>query len=144
MRGFIAVSVCLVALTGEAVAETEQAEQECPMAFQGARVKATKLREGVAIEFRNTNRAQLQDMRDQLREVADMIEQQSTMTQTASLDDAVEFPPVDLAVSDIAQGARVTVRAARFRDIPALQELAFGFAEFWKSSPCSATLTAAR
>lgn len=142
MRGFIVVSACLVALTSEAIAEEEP--EECPAAFQGARVKATKLREGVALEFKNTNRAQLQDMRDQLREVAEMIEQQSTLTQTASLDEPVDFPPVDLMVADIAQGARVTVRAARFRDIPALQEIAFGFAEFWKQSSCSVTLTAAR
>ena len=142
MRGFIVVSACLVALTSEAIAEDES--EECPVAFQGARVKATKLREGVALEFKNTNRAQLQDMRDQLREVAQMIEQQSTLTQTASLDEPVDFPPVDLIVADIAQGARVTVRAARFRDIPALQEIAFGFAEFWKQSSCSAALTAAR
>ena len=40
--------------------------------------------------------------------------------------------------------SRVTVRAARFSDIPALRELAFGFAEFWKRSPCMATLTVQR
>ena len=142
MRGFIVVSACLVALTSEAIAE--DVPDECPLAFQGASVKATKLREGVALEFKNTNRAQLQDMRDQLREVAQMIEQQSTLTQTASFDEPVDFPPVDLMVADIAQGARVTVRAARFRDIPALQEIAFGFAEFWKQSACSAALTAVR
>ena len=49
-----------------------------------------------------------------------------------------------MAVRDIAQGARVTVRAARFSDIPALRELAFGFAEFWKRSPCMETLTVQR
>ncbi len=147
MRGFIVVSACLVALTSEAIAETETIEgspDECPVAFQGARVKAKKAREGVVLEFKNPNRAQLQDMRDQLREVAQMIEQQSTLTQTASLDEPVEFPPVDLIVADIAQGARVTVRAARFRDIPALQEIAFGFAEFWKQSSCSMSNIAQR
>jgi hypothetical protein len=145
MRGFIVVSASLLALTSVATAEDDASEaDECPAAFQGARVKATKLREGVSLEFKNTNRAQLQDMRDQLREVAQMIEQQSTLTQTASFDEAVEFPPVDLMVADIAQGARVTVRAARFRDIPALQEIAFGFAEFWKQSSCAAPMTAAR
>ena len=145
MRGFIVVSASLLALTSAAMADDDASEaDECPAAFQGARVKATKLREGVSIEFKNTNRAQLQDMRDQLREVAQMIEQQSTLTQTASFDEPVDFPPVDLMVADIAQGARVTVRAARFRDIPALQEIAFGFAEFWKQSSCSVSNVAAR
>jgi hypothetical protein len=142
MRMTILASIFCVAVTSPALADDE--EQECPMAFQGARVAAMKTREGVALEFKNANDTQLPQMRAQLREVAVMIEQRSTLTQTASIDDEVEFPPVDLGVQNIAQGARVTVRAARLRDIPALRELAFGFAEFWKTSPCSATLTATR
>jgi hypothetical protein len=144
MRMTILASIFCVASTTPALAEQEDVETECPMAFQGARVAATTTREGVALEFKNSDTTQLPMMRAQLREVAVMIEQRSTLTQTASVDDEVEFPPVDLGVKDIAQGARVTVRAARLRDIPALQELAFGFAEFWKRSPCSQALTAAR
>lgn len=138
MRMIIVASTFCVALTSPALADDEE---ECPMAFQGARVSAVKTPEGVALVFKNSNEIQLPLMRAQLREVANMIEQRSTLTQTVSDDEAVEFPPVDMAVRDIAQGARVTVRAARFSDIPALRELAFGFAEFWKRSPCMATLT---
>ena len=61
-----------------------------------------------------------------------------------SEDDEVEFPPVDVNVKDIGAGARVTVRAARLRDIPAIRELAFGFAEFWKTSACVAPLVSSR
>lgn len=139
MRMIIMASTVCVALSSPALA---QEEEECPLAFQGARVSAVKTDEGVALVFKNSNRTQLPLMRAQLREVADMIEQRSTLTQTASADEPVEFPPVDMAVRDISQGARVTVRAARFRDIPVLREIAFGFAEFWKRSPCMAPLTA--
>jgi hypothetical protein len=144
MRTTIIASIFCVALSSPALADDEVEEQECPLAFQGARVLAVKTPEGVALEFKNSNTTQLPMMRAQLRELAVMIEQRSTLTQTSSVDDEVDFPPVDLGVRNIAQGARVTVRAARLRDIPALRELAFGFAEFWERSPCSQTLTAAR
>lgn len=140
MRSII-VAGAFLALVNPAHADQDE---ECPTAFQGARVVAAKVREGVQIEFRNPNRTQVQAMRVQLREVAEMIEQQSTLQQTASDDDEVEFPPVDLAVKNIALGARVTVRAARMRDIPALRELAFGFAEFWKTSACVSPLVSQR
>lgn len=119
-------------------------EEECPAAFQGATVKAMKMPGGVRLEFRNGNRAIVDDMREQLRAIGSMIEEHGTQTQTASEDDEVEFPPVDIDVKDIVLGARVTVRASRLRDIPALRELAFGFAEFWKTSPCNTPLLSAR
>jgi hypothetical protein len=136
MRTIIAASIWLVALAGPA-----QADEECPQAFQGAKVTASKLTEGVSLEFRASHRALIPLLREQVREVADMIEQHSTQTQTTGADDEqIEFPPVDLSVNDVALGARVTVRAARLQDIPALRELAFGFAEFWKTSVCAAPL----
>lgn len=119
-------------------------EEECPAAFQGATVKAEKMPGGVRLEFRNGNRAIVDDMREQLRAIGEMIEEHGTQTQTASEDDEVEFPPVDIDVKDIVLGARVTVRASRLRDLPALRELAFGFAEFWKTSPCNTPLVSAR
>jgi hypothetical protein len=99
-------------------------------------VSVSNVPDGVAIEFKNPNRDQVKDMRDQLRQVAIMLEQRSTQLQTTSFDEPVDFPPVDLAVRDIVLGARVTVRAGRFRDIPAIRNLAFGFARYWKQSPC--------
>jgi hypothetical protein len=138
----IVASIFCVALASPAIAD--DGTDECPMAFQGARVVAVKTPEGVALEFKNSDATQVPMMRAQLREVAVMIEQRGTLTQTTSAEDEVEFPPVDMGVKDIALGARVTVRAARLRDIPALRELAFGFAEFWKRSPCAMSLTAAR
>jgi hypothetical protein len=141
MRTTFIASILCVAMSSPALADDE--EQECPMAFQGAHVSAVKTPEGVALDFKNSDTTQLPMMRAQLRELAVLVEQRSTLTQTASVDDEVDFPPVDLGVKDIAQGARVTVRAARLRDIPALRELAFGFAEFWKRSPCAELLSAA-
>lgn len=111
-------------------------EQECPTAFRGAKLTAAKSPGGVTLEFRNQNRDALGLMREQLREVADMVEQHGTQKQTASEDEEVEFPPVDIDVKDVSLGARVTVRASRLRDLTAVRELAFGFAEYWKTSAC--------
>jgi hypothetical protein len=143
MRSIIAASTCIAALAGAAQAEVAEAVQseECPPAFQGAKVTATKLPGGVSLEFKASHRALIPLLRGELREVAQLIEEHSTQTQTTGADDEqVDFPPVDLTVKDIALGARVIVRAGRFGDIPALRELAFGFAEFWKTSACSAPI----
>jgi hypothetical protein len=135
MRSILAASACLVAFTAPAHAD----ESECPAAFQGVQVSAAELRDGVSIDFRNPNRAHVRQMRVQLREVAEMLEQHGTQLQTTGDEDEhVEFPPVDLDVKNITTGARVTVRAARLRDVPVIRELAFGFAEFWGESPCAA------
>ncbi len=132
---------CMLALAATAQADDSE---DCPAAFKGAKVTATKTPGGVRLEFRNGNRATVQDMRDQLRAVGEMIEEHGTQVQTASDDEAVEFPPVDVEVKDIVLGARVTVRASRLGDIPALRELAFGFAEHWKTSACVETLVSGR
>lgn len=149
MRSLIAVATCLFGLSGSVLADEPAADtigdvSECPLPFQGARVTASKVPDGVVLDFKNPNRDQLGHMRDQLREVAILLEQRSTQQQTASFDEPVDFPPVDLAVKDIVLGARVTVRAGRFRDIPAIRNLAFGFVRYWKQSPCAETLVSAR
>ncbi len=142
MRLLIAAGCALALAVSAQTAAAD--DEECPVAFQGATVKAEKLPGGVLLEFRNGNRGIVEDMREQLRAIAEMIEQHGTAQQTAGEEDEVDFPPVAIDVKDIVLGARVTVRATRLRDIPALRELAFGFAEFWKTSPCNTPLVSAR
>jgi hypothetical protein len=109
-------------------------DDECPQAFRGARVRAENSPGGVHLVFRN--RANVSLMREQLRQIADMLERHGTERQTSSEDEEVEFPPVDIEVKDIALGARVTIRVSRLRDLTSVRELAFGFAEYWKGSVC--------
>lgn len=123
---------CVLAATAPAHAD----DNECPPAFRGARVSAENSPGGVRLEFRNGNRASVDLMRSQLREIADMLERHGTERQTSGEDEEVEFPPVDIDVKDIALGARVTVRVSRLRDLTSVRELAFGFAEYWKGSVC--------
>lgn len=136
MRAIIAASACVVTLAVPAYAQVEE-EPDCPLVFIGVKVTTADVRDGVSIEFRNPNGANVEEMRAQLREVAQLLEDHGTQVQTTGADDEeVDFPPVDISVKNIARGARVTVRAARYRDIPVLRELAYGFAEFWETSPC--------
>lgn len=99
-------------------------------------MSAEKSPGGVRLEFRNGNRQSVALMREQLREIADMLERHGTERQTSGEDEEVEFPPVDIDVKDIALGARVTVRVSRLRDLTSVREMAFGFAEYWKGSVC--------
>jgi hypothetical protein len=130
----------MLALASPALAD----DVDCPAAFKGATVRAEKSPAGVTLEFRNGDHANVVPMREQLRAVALMIEQHGTERQTESETDAVDFPPVDIDVKDVVLGARVTVRATRLSDISPIRELAFGFAESWKSSSCYAPLVSQR
>jgi hypothetical protein len=112
-----------------------QAEPDCPDAFRGAAISSAQIRDGVALTFQ-TDATKVELMRDQLRELAMMIEQKGTEVQTASYEEEVEFPSLDIDVKDIGGGAQVNVRASRPRDIPELRELASSFQRYWDSSSC--------
>ena len=111
------------------------AEPDCPDAFRGAAISATQIHDGIALTF-TTDAPKIDLMRDQLRELATMIEQKGTLVQTASYDEDVEFPSLDIDVKDMAGGALVSVRASRPRDIPELRELATSFQRYWDASSC--------
>lgn len=128
------IASCLLALAGTAYAD----EEECPPAFRGAKVTAQLHPSGAQLDFRSGNRANLPMMRVQLREVAVVLEEKGTEKQTSSDAETVEFPPVDIDVKNTTSGALVTVRVTRPGDLTPIRELAFGFAEFWKSSVCVA------
>src|SRR5512143_2428163 len=127
----IAVAAAFVVAAPHMV-RSARSDDDCPEAFRGAAVKTAVIDDGVALTF-TTAAARMALLRDQLREVAMMLEQKGTETQTASYDEDVEFPPVDLDVKDVDGGARVTVRASRPRDIPELRELAKSFEAFWQT-----------
>lgn len=130
----IAVAAAFVVAAPHMV-RSARADDECPDAFRGAAVKTAPIDDGVTLTF-TTAAARLELMRSQLREIAMMLEQKGTETQTASYDEDVEFPPVDLDVKDVDGGARVSVRASRPRDIPELRELAKSFEVYWQTSAC--------
>jgi len=130
----IAVAAAFVVAAPHMV-RSARADDDCPDAFRGAAVTTAVIEDGVALSF-TTAADRLEPMRDELREVAMMLEQKGTEFQTASYDEDVEFPPVDLDVKDIEGGARVSVRASRPRDIPELRELAKTFEQYWQTSAC--------
>ncbi len=134
------IAGCLLALAGTALADDE----ECPPAFKGATVTPLPASGGAQLEFRTGHRENVEDLRIQLRAVGEMIEQHGTEKQTTSDAEVVQFPPVDIDVKDITLGARVTVRASRLRDRGVVRDLAYGFAEFWKTSACVEQLVSAR
>lgn len=148
MKTLIAASCALAlavpAYADQAVDDEAPPMEECPLAFRGANVRVEKVPGGVKLEFRNGNKGFVEQMREQLRSIGEMVEQHGTERQTSGDDEEVEFPPVDVEVKDIVLGARVTVRASRLSDLPKIRDIAFGFAEFWKTSPCNEPLVSMR
>jgi hypothetical protein len=125
------VALLLVAAPHIAYAD----EDECPEAFLGASISAADIHDGVTLTF-TTEHGRMSRLRDELRSVATLLEQKGTEIQTASYEEDVAFPPVDLEVFDVEGGARVSVRASRPRDIPELRTLAKSFERFWSTSKC--------
>jgi hypothetical protein len=131
----VLAALLFVAAPHIARADEPPPSDECPEAFMGASITASEIRDGVTLTF-TTEHARIAEMRDELRTVATLLEQKGTEVQTASYDEDVAFPPVDLEVFDVEGGARVSVRASRPRDIPELRTLAKSFEQFWATSRC--------
>jgi len=125
----------LTSLLIVATAHIAHAEPDCPDAFRGAAISSAQIHDGISLTFQ-TDATKVELMREQLRELAMMIEQKGTEVQTASYDEDVEFPSLDIDVKDIGGGAKVSVRASRPRDIPELRELATSFERYWEASSC--------
>ena len=135
------VTAVLVVAAPHVVAADDS--KECPDAFRGASITTTNIHDGVSLTF-TTEHARIAKLRDELRAVAMELEQRGTEVQTASYDEEVEFPPIELDVFDINGGARVSVRASRPRDIPGLRELATSFAKYWATSECNGDVVVQR
>lgn len=114
---------------------------QCPYAMRGVKLTAELDKQGVVFEFTNPRKEYVKDVRAQLREAAELLQELSRMQLDESkLDpDMPRLPPLAIAVKDIQFGARVVIHAVRSQDRAELRELAAGFAEFWEHSDCSIT-----
>jgi hypothetical protein len=114
-------------------------DNQCPYAMRGVKLTASLDKEGVVFEFTNPRKEYVKEVREQLREAADLIQELSRMeTVDAKADpDVPRLPPLAITVKDIQLGARVVIHAVRTQDRAELRELAAGFAEFWEQSDCS-------
>ena len=112
---------------------------ECPYALRGVKLEAGLDKRGVIFEFTNPRVEYVKDVREQLREAAELIQELSRKpVDQATVDpDAPRLPPLAISVKDIAFGARVVIHAVNVEDRAELRELAAGFAEFWEHSDCS-------
>lgn len=112
---------------------------QCPYALRGVKLVAGLDKRGVIFEFTNPRVEYVRDVREQLREAAELIQELSRKpVDEATVDpDEPRLPPLSIAVKDIAFGARVVIHAMHAEDRAELRELAAGFAEFWEHSDCA-------
>ena len=139
-RNLFVMAVVVVTAPHVVAADDSKA---CPDAFRGASITTANIHDGVTLTF-TTEHARIEKLRDMLRAVAMELEQRGTEVQTASYDEDVEFPPIELDVFDVNGGARVNVRASRPRDIPGLRELALTFTKYWATSECNGDVVVQR
>jgi hypothetical protein len=140
VRNLFVMAVVVVTAPHVVAADDSKA---CPEAFRGASITTATIHDGVTLTF-TTEHARIATLRDVLRAVAMELQRRGTEVQTASYDEDVGFPPIELDVFDVSGGARVSVRASRPRDIPGLRELATSFAKYWATSECNGDVVVQR
>src|SRR5690242_19055955 len=89
---FAGMLVTQTAAAQEAIDENDV--EQCPEAFRGVRLDVKQTHDGVTLDFYNPNRASVAEMREQVREVAELIERHSLQTQATGLHDEGDIPPV--------------------------------------------------
>lgn len=112
-------------------------DASCPAALQGMHVTTQPVRGGVQLSLTNPGSSQVDDLRDFVRAVAQVIEERSHPQAVESTGDPpAVIPPVRIAVEDIGGGARVTVRADHGGDVDDVRALALVFERVWRASSC--------
>ncbi len=112
--------------------------RQCPEVMRGVSLVFRPISGGVALVFTSPRARQVDELRDQLREAAHVVEAHSKAVKhiNASNSDQVRLPPLDISVNDVESGARVVVRAQRARDLPEVLELAHVLQLIWSRSDC--------
>lgn len=120
-----------------------QPTTDCPEFVKGAKLTVANVDKGVELTITTTTKANIPELRKMLHVAADTIAQGSEdqlapggASETDSATPPDKLPPVDVAVKDIANGARVTVKAKQSSDVAQIRELAGDLDSFWKSSTC--------
>jgi hypothetical protein len=107
---------------------------ECPEFVRGAELTVTNVDRGVAFEITTPRAESVADLRQLLRDLAQVVEAHAD---SATADaEALELPPVDIAVSDIPSGARIVVHTEGTNEISQVREHAREVDRFWQSSAC--------
>lgn len=130
----------------QAIAPSSSAEQvrRCPVGLRGASFVIRQTTGGFAVELRSPQLRQVSALRDQLRDIALVVESYSKapIRGVAMASDQARLPPLDLQVDDVQSGVRVIIRPLRARDLPELLDLARALELFWWRSDCSEDLRA--
>ena len=151
MKPLVPVAAALAVLTASAPGRADAPRiiphdatedvRQCPPPMRGASLVLRPLTGGVAIDVTTPRRQLVPALREQLRDIALVVEMHSkTPVHMAASDDdapAVRIPPLDISVNDVGAGARVIIRTQRARDLPELLELARALQLFWERSDCN-------
>lgn len=136
----VALLGVLASRAGSAGPLDEDEEASCPAPLQGMSVSSHPVRGGVQLALTNPGSSQLDDLRDFVRAVAQVIQTRSHgIGPQAASDAPAVIPPVEISVEDTGDGARVTVHADRASDVDDVRALALVFERVWRASSCVET-----
>jgi hypothetical protein len=118
--------------------------RRCPVGLRGASFAIRQTTGGVTVELRSSRLRQVSALRDQLRDIALVVESYSRapIRGVAMAPERSRLPPLDVQVDDVQTGVRVIIRPVRPRDLPELLDLARALELFWWRSDCSEDLRA--
>lgn len=133
-------SGCLVALLGaEALAQSpleddDQQEADCPAFVRGSTLSVRKVDRGVQLTIATPRPNNVRLLRAMTYQAAGYIETQQRGPGEDA--DAEGLPPLDLAVADIAGGARISILAVNKSDVAVVREQANKLQRLWRFNVC--------
>jgi hypothetical protein len=134
-------SGCLVALLGaEALAQSplddddDQQAAECPAFVRGSTLSVRKVDRGVQLTIATPRPNNVRLLRAMTYQAAGYIETQQRGPGEDT--DTEGLPPLDLAVADIAGGARISILAVNKSDVAVVREQANKLQQLWRFNVC--------
>lgn len=138
-KNLLAAVVVVVAAPASSVAQGEASGngEDCPEPLRGSTLSTEEVRSGIVLIFETATRAQVDGLREHLRELATALEEESGAAQAGP----TPVPTLEAKVSNTATGARLTLRTPLARDVPELRAVGRDLEEAWPSSPCAAGMS---
>lgn len=114
-------------------------KRDCPDFVRGSKLSVTQIDQGVVVTLTTPTEASVQSLRTMAHNAAGYVESNERKgTKAPAKQGSAEgqLPPLDITVTDIDGGAKVSVKAQNKGDVGAVREQAKKIEEMWKTDAC--------
>jgi hypothetical protein len=123
-------------------ANPESDQTNCPDFVRGSKLTVNEIDRGVQVTVTTPKSGSVQSLRTMTHNAAGYVESNerhgsaAPSKQGGQQAQQGQLPPLDITVTDIADGAKVNVKAKNSGDIPAVREQAKKLEKLWQTDAC--------